>query len=150
MNWKIEIKNTQRLLNDCYKSSNGSLTPKTKTAHLIDCIKSPTYERKTCEELQQCTKHETKTIIIARFGMLECGQNFKGSMNSSCRACKVVDDESHRLNDCILYRTQNGPVLTPHVNFDDIYSSDHTVLSNVMSSIERLWNTKTAHRSIKP
>ena len=145
---KVEIKNKQRLLNDCYKTNNNILIPKTKTAHLIDKIKSPTYTRNTQDELLDCTKHETKTIIIARFGMLECGSNFKGSSNPLCKTCKMTDNESHRLNECTTRRT-NTPSTSPlYINFDDIYSNNRNTLSYVMKMIEQIWNTKTAHGSM--
>ena len=141
---KVEIKNTQRLRDDCYKISDGVRTPKTKTRHIIEEVENPNYQRKTRDELKGCTKHETKTIIIARFGMLECGCNFKGSMESLCKTCKVIDNENHRLNECTTYR-----VSPTHVNFKDIHSCDTNVLTHLIEKIEQIWNTKTAHGTVK-
>ena len=90
---KIEIKNTTRILNDCFKKENGKSIPKTKTAHIIAHIQSNDYKRKPQPDIIQCSKQETKTIIIARFGMLECGKNYKGTMNEICRQCDVTDDD---------------------------------------------------------
>ena len=146
---KVEVKNTQRLINDCYKTSNGTLVPKTKTAHILDAIESPTYTRKTQNELLSCTKHETKSIIIARFGMLECGSNFKGTMNIVCRTCNVTDNESHRLNECPTYKTTDSPALPTSINFNDIYSSDKGMLTDILKAITKIWNTKTAHGTMK-
>ena len=146
---KVEVKNTQILINDCYKTVNGCRTPKTKTAHILKEIESPTYLRKAQNELLTCTRHETKTIIIARFRMLECGSNFKGTMNAICRACKVTDDESHRLNVCPTYKSNNSPPFSPYINFNDIYSNNKNILTNIIRSIEQQWNTKTAHGSTK-
>ena len=146
---KVEIKNTQRLINDCYKTVNGVLTPKTKTAHILEKIESPTYTRAAQNELLTSTRHETKTIIIARFGMLECGSNFKGTLNTTCKTCNTIDNETHRLNECPTFRTKNSSPGIPYTNFNDIYSTDKTTLTNVLKSIEQLWNTKTAHGSIK-
>ena len=144
---KVEVKNTQRLINDCYKTVNGCKTPKTKTAHILEEIESPTYSRKVQTELLTCTRHETKTIIIARFKMLECGSNFKGTINAICRTCNVNDDENHRLNMCPTYKTINSPPIRPHTNFNDIYSDNKNILTNIIRSIEQQWNTKTAHGS---
>ena len=141
---KVEIKNTQRLRDDCYKITDGVRAPKTKTSHIIEKIESPTYQRKPLEELRGRSKHETKTIIIARFGMLECGSNYKGSMNTFCKKCKVTDDENHRLNECPVYKVSPN-----RVNFNDIYSCDPNLLTHVVKQIERLWNTKTAHGTTK-
>ena len=46
-----------------------------------------------------CTKNECETPIIARYGMLECGMNYKGTLDSQCITCSTIDDEEHRLND---------------------------------------------------
>ena len=146
---KVEVRNTKRLIEDCYKTSNGTLTPKTKTAHILDEIQSPNYTRKTQNELLSCTKYETKSIIIARFGMLECGSNFKGTLNMICKTCKVTDNESHRLNDCPNYKTADSPALPTKVTFDDVYSSNKNVLTNILKAIGQKWNTKTAHGTMK-
>ena len=154
---KVEIRNKQRLLNDCFKTCNGTQTPKTKTIHIVDKIKSPTYQHKTQDEFLECTRQETKSILIARFGMLECGQNYKGSLDTLCRLCKTIDNESHRLNECLKYKTNKQPPtshtnsspLTPYVNFDDIHSCDKNAISPLLTKIEALWNTMTAHGTMR-
>ena len=78
-----------------------------KTASIIDIHNTDYYERKPCEEILSCTKQETKTIVIARFGMLECGRNFKGSNSITCNESSTVDDEEHRLNYCKKFRAMN-------------------------------------------
>ena len=90
---KVEAKNRKRLYDDCHKTENGIKVVKTKTACLPNNLLADTHTRKPCDEILQCTKQETKTIITARFGMLQCGCNFKGSNNITCNKCGVVDDE---------------------------------------------------------
>ena len=72
-----------RILKDCHKMENGVSIPKTKTAHIIEHIQSETYVRKPQLDVTKCSKQETKSIIIARFGVLECGWNFKGTMSET-------------------------------------------------------------------
>ena len=55
------------------------LTPKTKTAHIVEELYKDSYMRKAQEDIIKCTKHEAKTLMIAHFDMLECGRNYKGS-----------------------------------------------------------------------
>ena len=89
--------------------------------------------------------------------MLECGQNYKGSLDTLCRLCKTVDNESHRLNECLKYKTNKQPPtshansspLTPYANFDDIHSCDKNVISPLLTKIEALWNTMTAHGTMR-
>ena len=95
------------------------------------------------------TKHETKTMMIARYGMLECGRNFKGSMKENCDHCNTTDDENHRLNYCIKLRTFNFHDVDVKVNFDDIYANDVYVLRNVILAIETVWNTRNAHGTMR-
>ena len=86
--------------------------------------------------------------MIARFRMLECGANFKGTMNEMCKLCKTIDDESHRLNHCKLYRCNNFYDKTEKVQFSDIYSSDVQVLKQMIPHIEKVWNTRNANGSM--
>ena len=91
------------------------------------------------------TKRETKTIITARFGMLECGRNYKGTMNEICNNCNTVDNEEHRLNECVNYQSTNYANDSEYVPFSHIYSNDPTVLKSIMNRISTVWNLKTGH-----
>ena len=89
----IEKSNTERIIQECHKTEDGERKLKTKTAHIIELIKNPSYQRAPLKELIKCTKIETKTIILGRFGMLECGKNFKGTISANCTVCDTFDDE---------------------------------------------------------
>ena len=145
---KIEIKNQERLLNECHKKENDAIIRKTKTAHIVDKIKGTTYVREPIPELLLCNKHETKTLIIARFGMLECGKNFKGTMNEICNVCKVTDNENHRLNDCPSHKKVNLFNTENRVDFSDVFSADVNVLRPIIKEIEKVWNVRNAHGSM--
>ena len=145
---KIEIKNKARLIDDCHKMVDGKKVRKTKTSFLVDIISADTYSRKPSPELQNLTKQETKTAIISRYGMLECGTNFKNSNNIQCQVCKIRDNEDHRLNHCIRFRTTNNFDHDEKVNFNDVYSTDTLVLKKVIKRIENVWNTRNAHGSM--
>ena len=142
---QIEIKNTQLLLEKCYKKENGVKQRKTKTAHIIDQITKEDYTRGLRNEYKACNRQETKTIMIARFRMLECGANFKGTMNEMCRQCKTIDDENHRLNYCKVYRSINLYDRTPKIAFEDVYSSDVQTMKQMIPHIERVWNIRNAN-----
>ena len=142
---KIEIKNRERLLQDCHKMNDGVKVRKTKTSHIVDHILADTYERKPIAELENLTKQEAKTLIIARYMMLECGNNFKSSRNTMCTTCKTKDNEDHRLNHCVRFRTINYHDCNEKINFDDVHSSDISVVRKVIKAIENVWNTRNAH-----
>jgi hypothetical protein len=65
---------------------------KSKTATLIEEIEKQDYVRKPKTEILKSSKQESRTILIARYGMLECGRNFKNSIKEFCEC----DDENHR------------------------------------------------------
>ena len=93
------------------------------------------------------TKYETKSLIIARYGMLQCGVNFKGTMSTVCQICNLTDDEHHRLNVCPKW---NSTIIDDgYVDFDLIYSDSIDLIRSVMKKISNLWNTKCAHGTMR-
>ena len=72
------------LIAECIKTDNENETIKTKTKTIHEEITKSTYKRALRPELLHFSKYETKTIIIGRYGMLECGMNYKGSMQEVC------------------------------------------------------------------
>ena len=142
---KIETKNKQTLLEQCHKKVNGEKRRKTKTTHIVEQITHQDYVRGLRNEFITCNRQETKTIMIARFRMLECGVNYKGSLKEICKQCKILDDEDHRMNHCINYRLINLYDNKQKVDFKDIYSSDVQTLRQIIPHIERVWNTRNAN-----
>ena len=145
---KIEIRNRKMLIEECHKKEGDEQVPKTKTKHILDTINNETYCRTIQRELVECNKQETKTLIIARFKMLECGRNYKGTIKEICDECKIVDDENHRINHCPKYNNFNRYNDDIKCNFSDVYSTDLQTLKRIIHEIERVWNTKTAHGTI--
>ena len=145
----IEEKNKERLKNDLYKNENGTSIPKTKTMSIINKIANAEYIRGPEKEVLQSSKYEAKTIIIARYGMLECGNNFKGTLSPHCRTCNTKDDENHRLNECPLWKDSNLGGAGKSIDFQKIYDADIDVLRPLVDKIGQIWNTKNAHGNIR-
>ena len=80
--------------------------------------------------------------------MLECGANYKGTLNENCNVCNRIDDEYHRLNDCTKYSNINFCGSDNKVDFSKIYSGDIDILRELIPTIEKVWNTKCAHGSM--
>ena len=142
---RTEVMNQKRLYNDCHKKENNQQTEKTKTAHILSSIAAGSYTRKPLDEIMQFNKYDTKTLIIARFGMLDCGRNYKGSKPEYCNQCSVIDDENHRLNYCIKFRDTNFYDSETKKDFHKIFSNDIETLREIIPDIQKVWNTKTAH-----
>ena len=94
------------------------------------------------------TRQETKTILMARFGMLDCGANYKSTKSLQCTTCNLLDNEDHRLNTCKSWHETNFYNEIEKIPFESVYSSDTTVLRNIIPKIEQVWNTRTAHGSM--
>ena len=82
---------------------------------------------------------------MARYGLLECGKNFKGTLTEICDRCHSIDDENHRLNDCIKWKATNLYEKGIKVNFVNIYSEDIEEIRVVLTHVTKVWNTMTAH-----
>ena len=149
--WKIKVtreiekKNTERLKQELYKTDQGAPTLKTKTASIAKHLSEQSYCRKPQHDIVNCTKYETKTLMIARYGMLECGNNFKGTMNALCESCNVPDDENHRLNYCEKYKDINFANADEKKDFDWVYSRDKNELRKILPRTNDVWDTKNAH-----
>ena len=116
---------------------------------IIDKIDAPNYSRKPEKELLYLTKYETKTILIARYGMLECGINFKGTQKPNCDLCHDVDDENHCLNFCSKWQSTNLYHTSEKTPFENVYSNDQNILRDVIKKIDSVWNTTNAHGTMR-
>ena len=127
---QIEKKNKERMLQECHKVIDGRNIPKSKTSTIVDKRNDPNYTRKPATEIMCMNKHETRTLIMSRYGMLECGKNFGGSIKKICERCNCIDDEAHRLNACTKWSNTNLLNCADKVDFNQIYSTN-TNSSNV-------------------
>ena len=137
----IERKNKERIMDELHKTESDVKIPKTKTKTIVDKLKDPYYTRQPESEIIHTTKNETKTIMIARYGMLECGRNFKGKMPLICATCGIKDDESHRLNVCPKWAI-DATALPRQIDFNLIYEKDIDIIRPILAEINLLWNTK--------
>ena len=77
--------------------------------------------------------------------MLECGNNYKGTLTQLWNQCNCIDDENHRLNYCIKWRNVNLYDSIDKVNMDMLYNGNMNELRPIISNIEKVWNVKNAH-----
>ena len=131
----VREKNKQKLLDSLVQRGPTEEKIKTKTAYIYHDINKDSFSNEALTEITSSNKVNTKTIILARCGMLECGKNFKGTIPDICRECGVVDDESHRLNRCVLWKHLNFSETANGVDFGTIYVNDYVKLLPVIQSI---------------
>ena len=114
---------------------------KTKTRTIIEEIDATDYERKPIDISNYGSVLTTRALIMGRYGMLNCGANFaKGYGGKCCNNCGTLDDESHRINDCIIYRGTNLYDSGEKLDFGHIYSNNMQQIMKVVEMILKMWD----------
>ena len=144
-----EQRNRQKLIDNCHKKEGDIFVPKMKTKSILETLETSDYKRNPCKEIMSLSKNECKSLIIARFGMLECGVNFKGTMKDECRSCGTVDNEEHRLNHCINVRDVNCYDETEKSPFNLIYSENVNTIRTMLTKIDKIWNVSMGHGAMR-
>ena len=149
--WKSQVtvateqKHRKEMIDRCHKQVNGVKTVKAKTASILPELEKNDYKRKPTQEILSLNKLECKTLIIARYGMLECGKNFRGTLAEKCITCDVTDNEEHRLNKCTKYSDINHIDNIEIIPFDTIYSTNVESLHKIIYRIGTVWNVRSGH-----
>ena len=87
--------------------------------------------------------------MMARYGVLKCGNNYKGTMREICDTCDQIDDEGHRINNCCKWREVNLFESSEKLNFEGIYSNDLVEIRRVTNVIEKIWDTQNANGTMR-
>ena len=127
---------------------NIKINTKTRKIH-EQLTNSTTTDRHPVNEIIKGNKQRAKTIILARHGMLECGNNYKGTMSQICPSCRVTDDEDHRLNECVLFKDTNRVNKPLKSCFEHIYSNDDDTLNTLITDLENIWEFHYANGRMK-
>ena len=77
--------------------------------------------------------------------MLECGNNFKGTMKVTCDTCGCVDDDEHWLNQCLRFLHTNYHNDVDKIQFDTIFSNNPDMLRLIIDCINKVWNVRTGN-----
>ena len=142
--------NHEKLKDECHKTERGEKRLKTKTKNLMDKIEDKNYVRKPIDAIFNLSSIETRALIMGRFGMLDCKVNFsKGYGGKMCGECRVLDDESHRINDCLTYRNVNLVDSDDRIDFSMIHSEDEEQIAKVVKVILSMWDLEYGRNSIK-
>ena len=153
--WKIEVKkaietkNTEKLKRSCYNVETDGERVKTKTTLVAKKLEETSYVRGPMKLILQFNRNETKSLILAPFGMLHFGNNFKNKFPLNCNECDVIDDENHRLNYCSKWQHLNFYNETEKIIFDDIYSDNYDIVKRILTCINKIWNTSNGNGSMK-
>ena len=69
-------------------------------------------------------------------------------MKPICVSCNVRDDENHRLYECPKWQKDDSEIPN-EIKFDEVYNSDIETIRPVIARIENIWNTKSAHGTMR-
>ena len=153
--WKMKVKkavntkNREKMIEQCVATKNGETTTKYKTSFVYEKIKTNTSDPKPLNEELSETKQRARIILIARSRMLECGRNFKGTMNEQCEECHVIDDENHRINSYRKWKETNRHDSTEKVEFDDVFCCEKLKLDKILEEIGKVWDLEYSHNRMK-
>ena len=147
---KAEVKNKEKLLEECMNKKRGECVIKTKTKSIVPLLESQDYERKPQSFMRENNKLITRAYIMGRYGMLQCAANYStGYATKECKDCGVTDDENHRINHCKTWRSTNLYDSCDKINFDDIYDDDRAKSLKIVERVLLMWdlgNGKNAMR----
>ena len=141
-------KNKGKLIENCTSQTPEGQKIHTKTRYIYEMMTKSNYDGKTPTEIINHSKQHTKTIVLARNGMLECGKNFRGTIKEICPTCNITDDENHRLNTCKKWQSIDDSS-EKNANFNDIYSNNEDILDQIISEIEKVWELQYANGRMK-
>jgi hypothetical protein len=153
--WKKKVKqvaeenNKNLMIEECHKRGKKA-EEKTKTKPILEKIQSDMYLRKQDLNLLTLNKLKVKCIIMARYGMLECRNNYRGKYGSKvCNVCKCVDNEEHVINDCSKFEGRNRYGKVEKIAFQDVYSDDRNTLDIIAMKLMEIWEIENGKNNVR-
>ena len=155
--WKMKVKqaaekqNKERIKEECETKIRGETRQKTKTKFVEASLDSKEYQRGLDPFL---AKHQTmnyaKILIMARYGMLDCANNYATRYGGKlCPFCKEVDDENHRINWCKRWESINLCNCQSKADFLDIFSCDETKCLKIVGIIASQWDLESGKNGMR-
>ena len=155
--WRKEVKdaaekmNLERLKEECQSKNRGETKQKTKTASLEKVLSHEMYERAPHPFIfRNQTMIFTRALIMGRYGMLQCANNFSNKYGSKeCKQCSQIDDETHRINHCPKWSRINQSESDDEVVFNNIYSDDYEKCLEVVKRIVSMWDLANGRNEMR-
>jgi predicted nucleic acid-binding protein len=142
----VELKNTQKISEHCH-SKKGE---RSKTKSLIGNIESDNFLRQMNKNMMGMTKIKVKALIMGRYGMLDCGGNYQIKYKTkNCIVCHKLDNESHRINECVLWEKINLYSSNVKIEYEAIYSNDPETMNVLAMTILDLWDIENGRNCMK-
>ena len=155
--WKKQVtsaaekRNIIRLREECETISRGEAKKKTKTIFVLDRLDSSTYTRGP-DSFVLCNDYilYTRALIMGRYGMLKCASNFSNGYGTKmCDKCNILDDETHRINQCVKWQETNRSVTGDKIDYNNIFSDDTAKCSEIVTIILSLWDLENGKNEMR-
>ena len=154
--WKLEVKlacekrNREIILSECEKREGAEKSLKTKSRTIHEIVNNGQYEREPIKCIVSLDKLKAKAIVMARYGMLDCGTNYRMKYGQTkCKECKMEDDEQHRINDCTKYRDINNCDNPVKFHFGGVYANDRDTVNQSAEGILKIWDLENGKNVIR-
>ena len=96
------------------------------------------------------SKMGVRALIMGMSGMLDCANNFHNKYRTKeCRECCKVDDESHRINDCVVFKDVNLYHSRLKFDFNSVYSENELTLDRAETVIRSVWILDNGKNSVR-
>ena len=150
MNRAAEVMNVQKLKEQCETKSRGEDKQKTKTKFVITKLNSEYRRAPDTFILRNTSIVYARALIMGRYGMLKCANNFSyGHGTKICDKCTVVDDENHRISVCEKWKDTNLVHSSEKLAFDDIYLDDYERCAKVVQRILSTWDLENGRNEMR-
>ena len=147
----IEKRHKAKLHEECHSVRGDKICEKTKTLTIIPSIESEDFNRTRDYGLMTLTIIKARAIIMGRYMMLDCANNFENKYGSKkCDVCNVIDDEIHRINYCPKWESINycDNDEQAKIDFSLIYSDKKSDLEETADVILSIWDLKNGKNSM--
>ena len=136
--WKREVKQAidRKHIEKLKDLANGAK----KAAFAKTMLEDETFKRGSMTNILNRSKLGVRALIMGLAGMLDCAKNFHHKYRTiECKDCMKIDDESHRINDCIKYKHVNLYYSRLKFDFKSICSANKTTLDRAETVIRAIW-----------
>ena len=147
----IEKRHKAKLHEECHSVRGDKICEKTKTLTIIPSIESDDFNRTHDYGLKTLTRIKARAIIMGRYMMLDCANNFENKYGSKkCDVCNVIDDEIHRIIYCPKWKSINycDNDEQAKIDFSLIYSDKKSDLEETADVILSIWDLKNGKNSM--
>ena len=99
--------------------------------------------------IMKLTRLKARAVIMGRYGMLDCANNFENKYHSKiCGTCGDTDDECHRVNFCRKWESINYYASNRKVDMQLMHSHEKGDLEEIADVILSIWDLRNGKNAM--